>query len=110
VTSLEYDSYFGKPSQETSYHVKNSMEFRTNELDHAPKHDIVCQNEHTEDTHVELGMASNATDNVLLFIPQKMPFLFLKKCLQGAQEGIFLFLSFRKEVGLSILCPSDGYK
>jgi hypothetical protein len=33
VTSLEYDSYFENPSQETSYHVQNSMKFRANELD-----------------------------------------------------------------------------
>jgi hypothetical protein len=78
VTSLEYDSNFEKPSHEMSYHVQNSMEFRTNELDHAPKHDIVCRNEHIKDTHVELGMASNDTDNMLLFITQKMPFLFLE--------------------------------
>jgi hypothetical protein len=64
VTSLEYDSYFQNPSQETSYHVQNSMKFRANE--------------HIEDTHVELGMATNITDNVLLFITRKMPFLFLE--------------------------------
>jgi hypothetical protein len=34
-----------------------------------PDHGVVCRNEAISDTHVDLGMASNATDADFCFVP-----------------------------------------